>query len=85
MGPGRRREAHFEASALGWDGWKVTLRSPAGRLTVQTPLLGQHGAANAALAALAAQRLGLPEQAIQAGAAQTRWPGRLEKAELART
>ena len=57
----------------------MTVRSPAGQLTVQTPLLGLHGAANAALAALAAQRLGLPDPAIQVGAAQTRWPGRLEK------
>ena len=34
---------------------------------------------NAALAALAAQRLGLGTAAIQSGAAQVRWPGRLEK------
>ena len=73
------REAHFEARSLGWDGWEVTLGSPAGEVMSQTPLLGQHGARNAALAALAAGRLGLSADAIQVGAKKTRWPGRLEK------
>ncbi|AWN23932.1 bifunctional folylpolyglutamate synthase/dihydrofolate synthase [Deinococcus irradiatisoli] len=73
------REAHFEASSLGWLGAQVSLHSPAGALTFRTPLLGPHGAQNAALAALAAQRLGLGEAAIQSGAAAVRWPGRLEK------
>ncbi len=72
------RDARWEAQPLGWDGWRVHLASALGTLSFQTPLLGAHGAGNAALAALAAQRLGLPAAAIRAGAAQTRWPGRLE-------
>ncbi|WP_343761385.1 folylpolyglutamate synthase/dihydrofolate synthase family protein [Deinococcus depolymerans] len=62
----------------GWQGAQVTLRTPAGPLTLQTPLLGRHGARNAALAALAALRLGVPAAAVTRGAAGTRWPGRLE-------
>ncbi len=70
--------AQFTAQPLGWDGWAVRLTSPLGALDFRTPLLGLHGAANAALAALAALRLGLPAAAVTAGAAGTRWPGRLE-------
>lgn len=73
------REAAVQTAPLGWDGWQVQTDSPAGRLAFQTPLLGQHGARNAALAALAAQRLGVSPEAISAGAAQARWPGRLER------
>jgi dihydrofolate synthase/folylpolyglutamate synthase len=73
------REAGVQAQALGWDGWRVQTDSPAGPLTFQTPLLGQHGARNAALAVLAAQRLGGTPSAIVAGAANARWPGRMEQ------
>lgn len=72
------RDAQLQLEALGWEGWRVQLTSPAGILSFQTPLLGRHGAENAALAALAALRLGVSAAAIQAGTAQTRWPGRLE-------
>ena len=73
------REAQFEGRPLGWDGWEVALGSPAGSVTFRTPLLGLHGARNAALAALAAQRLGLDAATTTLGAARVRWPGRLEK------
>ncbi len=72
-------DGQFQASTLVWDGWQVEVRSPIGAVTFQTPLLGEHGARNAALAALAAQRLGVLEAAIRAGAAGVRWPGRLER------
>lgn len=72
------REVQLQAKSLGWNGWRVNLDGPAGRLAFSTPLLGAHGARNAALAALTAQRLGLPGAAIQSGAGGTRWPGRLE-------
>jgi len=73
------REASWQAESLGWDGWQVQTRSPAGSLKFQTPLLGEHGARNAALAVLAAQRLGVSPEAIRAGVSGARWPGRLER------
>lgn len=73
------REASIRTVSLGWDGWQVRTESSAGALAFRTPLLGQHGATNAALAALAAQRLGVSPEAIRAGAAAARWPGRLER------
>lgn len=47
-------------------------------LELSTPLLGAHGATNAALAAVAALRLGLPAAAVRRGLLATHWPGRLE-------
>ncbi|WP_407540980.1 folylpolyglutamate synthase/dihydrofolate synthase family protein [Deinococcus radiomollis] len=73
------REAGVHADPLGWDGWRVQTDSPSGPLAFQTPLLGRHGARNAALAALAAQRLGVPSAAIVTGAADVRWSGRMER------
>ncbi|MBZ9714108.1 bifunctional folylpolyglutamate synthase/dihydrofolate synthase [Deinococcus multiflagellatus] len=71
-------EAQADVTGLDWAGSTVSLQSPAGQVTFHTPLLGEHGARNAALAALAAQRLGLTAAAMARGAATTRWPGRLE-------
>ncbi|WP_051935445.1 folylpolyglutamate synthase/dihydrofolate synthase family protein [Deinococcus sp. YIM 77859] len=72
------RDIQVEARPRGWEGWAVQLRLPHTVLTFDTPLLGPHGARNAALAAAAAARLGVDEAAIQTGTAATRWPGRLE-------
>ncbi len=68
-----------QLTSLGFDGWQVTLPTGSGPLRFCTPLLGEHGAYNAALAALAAVQLGVSTPAIQRGAAHTSWPGRLEK------
>ncbi|WP_229829705.1 bifunctional folylpolyglutamate synthase/dihydrofolate synthase [Deinococcus ficus] len=68
----------LEVRSLGWEGAEVMLGLPDGALSFRTPLLGAHGARNAALAALAAHRLGVSPEAIRAGAAGTVWPGRLE-------
>lgn len=68
----------LEVRSLRWAGAEVMLGLPDGALSFRTPLLGAHGARNAALAALAAHRLGVSPEAIQAGAAGTVWPGRLE-------
>ncbi|WP_394649637.1 bifunctional folylpolyglutamate synthase/dihydrofolate synthase [uncultured Deinococcus sp.] len=73
------REWRWEAESLGWEGHAVEIQTPAGDLSFRTPLLGRHGAGNAALAAAAALRLGLPAGAVREGAAGTRWPGRLER------
>lgn len=72
------REVQLEARSLGWDGWDVRVELPQATLALRTPLLGAHGAQNAALAAAAAHRLGLAEQAIREGARKVHWPGRLE-------
>lgn len=73
------REATLETRSLGWDGWSVRLRDPLGTLAFDTPLLGEHGASNAALAALLSRRLGVMDAAIVAGARATRWAGRMER------
>lgn len=64
---------------LGWDGGDIGLRAGSAQtLRLRTPLLGAHQAENVALAALAALALGVNVQDVMAGAAETRWPGRLE-------
>ncbi|WP_104991526.1 folylpolyglutamate synthase/dihydrofolate synthase family protein [Deinococcus sp. NW-56] len=72
------REVRLEAQSRGWDGWDLRADLPGVSLDFQTPLLGEHGAQNAALAAAAAWRLGVGESALRAGAAGVVWPGRLE-------
>lgn len=72
------REVRVAAHSQGWDGWDLRVDLPGATLDLQTPLLGEHGAQNAALAAVAAWRLGVGEAAIRAGAAGVVWPGRLE-------
>ena len=74
------REFSFRVTGLSLSGTALELHWPDGAqmLDLQTPLLGAHGAANAALAAAAALRLGVSREAVRQGLAQTRWPGRLE-------
>lgn len=69
----------LQVHPLGWEGSRVSLALPDREfLTFRTPLLGAHGARNAALAAMAAHRLGVSPDAVTRGAEQTVWPGRLE-------
>ncbi|WP_019010551.1 glutamate ligase domain-containing protein [Deinococcus aquatilis] len=69
----------IQAQSLGWEGWAVVMPLPDNRsLSFRTPLLGAHGTRNAALAGLAAFRLGVSGEAIQQGASAVRWPGRME-------
>ena len=74
-------EVFPEIEKVAYDG--LTLQAPRlGRL--QVPLLGRHQAANAAVAlgivaALAETGVAeVPDEAVVAGLARTRWPGRLE-------
>ncbi len=73
-----------EAGAEGWESQRVRLATPAGRYDVSLSLLGAHQRKNLGLAVLAAEdlaRSGFPRlgpDAIAAGAAACRWPGRLE-------
>jgi len=48
-------------------------------LAIACPLAGEHQVENAATAAVALTRLGVSDSAIEAGIAETRWPGRLER------
>jgi dihydrofolate synthase/folylpolyglutamate synthase len=69
----------IQVQSLGWEGSAVVVTLPSGQnLSFRTPLLGAHGARNAALAALAAFRLGVSESAIRRGTTAVQWPGRME-------
>ena len=76
------------AEREGWTGQRVRLVTPRGRHDLRLALLGAHQQRNLGLAVLAAETLaerGFPRldaQAIAAGAAACRWPGRLEVIEL---
>jgi dihydrofolate synthase / folylpolyglutamate synthase len=48
-------------------------------LAVTCPLAGEHQVQNAVTAVAALRSLGVADEAIQAGIAATRWPGRLER------
>jgi dihydrofolate synthase/folylpolyglutamate synthase len=50
-----------------------------GPLRIVCPLAGEHQVENAATAAVAAARLGLPGPAIERGIAGARWAGRIER------
>ncbi|MGI6360958.1 MAG: bifunctional folylpolyglutamate synthase/dihydrofolate synthase [Bacillota bacterium] len=45
---------------------------------LKLPLLGEHQLKNAALAVMAAEKLGIGEAAVKSGLAAVKWPGRLE-------
>ena len=54
-------------------------RFHAGDLEIECPLAGEHQVVNALTAVAALRALAIPDAAIQAGIAATRWPGRLER------
>ena len=78
------RSARYSTRGIGPAGTDLRLTTRSFTGTARTPLLGRHQARNAALAALAAERLleGLPAPeiagAIERGIASTRWPARAE-------
>jgi dihydrofolate synthase / folylpolyglutamate synthase len=71
-------EIQLEYTNLGLDGLELVVETPLGRVEGRTQLRGDHQASNAALAIAAAQRLGLPPQAILSGLENAQWPGRLD-------
>lgn len=77
-----------ETGAADWSGQRVRIATPGGEHDLRIALLGDHQRRNLALAVLAAEDLasdGFPRlgpEAIAAGAASCRWPGRLEVIEL---
>lgn len=74
------RELTVESSSRGWDGYVMTVRGPGfEHRDLVLPLLGDYQPANAALAVGAAHALeDVPDGAVRAGLAATRWPGRLQ-------
>ncbi|MFY9825927.1 MAG: folylpolyglutamate synthase/dihydrofolate synthase family protein [Thermoanaerobaculia bacterium] len=79
------REVRIEAvEPHGWEGQRIRLATPAREHGLELSLLGDHQAKNLGLAVRAAETLAnlgfdrLDAQAIAAGAAACRWPGRLE-------
>jgi dihydrofolate synthase / folylpolyglutamate synthase len=55
-------------------------RKPGGcAVRVHCPLAGEHQVENGLTAVAALHTLGIPREAIEAGIAETRWPGRLER------
>lgn len=73
------RDFSFQLHEADLQGVTFTLQAAGERLRLHSPLLGVHGAQNAALAAAAAVRLGCAAPAVQAGLARTTWAGRLER------
>lgn len=76
------------ADREGWSGQGVRLATPGGLHDLHITLLGAHQQRNLGLAVLAAETLAagsfprLDAEAIAAGAAACRWPGRLEVIDL---
>ncbi len=68
----------IEQVALSPTGSRFHLRGER-EYTIECPLAGAHQVDNAATAALALDRLGLPAADIERGIAAARWPGRLER------
>jgi len=73
----------------GWDGQRLDLQTDEDRYRLSLLLGGHHQAKNASLAVLGAEILArrgwdrLSREAIVAGAGGSRWPGRLERVDLA--
>jgi dihydrofolate synthase/folylpolyglutamate synthase len=82
---GPRQPYRATLRQAGWDGIVVDARTPSRRLDgLRVGLLGAHQAENAAVALALLEAmderwgLGLDEDAVRAGMAGARWPGRLE-------
>jgi dihydrofolate synthase/folylpolyglutamate synthase len=80
-------EVRVSDVATGIEGTRFAVETPGGAFRLAAPLPGRHQAENVALAVRAAELLspefaGLGKEAIVAGTAATRWPGRLEKLSL---
>jgi dihydrofolate synthase/folylpolyglutamate synthase len=73
------RSADWRLSELKLDNRGSTFRLTGERdLHIRCQLAGEHQVENAATAALALVKLGVPDAAIESGIAATSWPGRLE-------
>lgn len=72
----------YRIESIRLEGTRLTLDLPGGRRTLQAPLLGAHQASNVAVAVQALELLPAPfrpaDDAVAAGVAGVRWPGRLQ-------
>ncbi|MEJ2289643.1 MAG: bifunctional folylpolyglutamate synthase/dihydrofolate synthase [Deinococcales bacterium] len=73
------QEVGLEVLDRGWQGLELELHTPFGAIEATTPLVGPHQARNVALALVGACELGVPHEVAALGAAEVRWPGRLER------
>jgi dihydrofolate synthase/folylpolyglutamate synthase len=75
------REINVDSTSLGWDGQLIGVSGPGfEHRGLRLPLVGDYQPANAALAVATAHQLDdrLGDDAVRAGLAATRWPGRLQ-------
>jgi dihydrofolate synthase/folylpolyglutamate synthase len=73
------REVEMSVVERGWQGLELHFGTPFGSLEAVTALVGRHQARNVALALMGAAELGVPLDVAGRGAAEARWPGRLER------
>ena len=74
------RAVHPLSVEMTWEGTRLLLRTPGGKLDLRTPLIGSHNASNIMAAAGAAVLLGVPGEAIRAGVERLgAIPGRMEE------
>jgi dihydrofolate synthase/folylpolyglutamate synthase len=72
------RDLHVTVSTAGLDGQRIDCAGPDFDLRdLALPLLGTHQPSNALAAVAAAHVLGAGDEAVRAGLARVRWPGRL--------
>ena len=72
------RDLHVTVRAAGLEGQRIDCVGPGFALRDLTlPLLGTHQPSNALAAVAAARVLAVGDEAVRAGLARTRWPGRL--------
>ncbi len=74
-------EARAEPQEISLCGTRFRLATPVRHYALATPLLGEHQAANAAVAVRAAELFwpAIDPEAVRRGVASVRWPGRLER------
>ncbi len=82
-------EISVRVGSVGFEGTCFDLTTPRRQVSLTTPLPGSHQAWNAALAIRAAELLPEPllrltPEGVEAGLRAVRWPGRLERFEIAR-
>ncbi|HKW08571.1 MAG TPA: Mur ligase family protein [Candidatus Dormibacteraeota bacterium] len=73
-------EIRLRSKSLGWSGFELSVTGPGfDHRDLRLPLLGDYQPANAALAVAAAHLItDVSDEAVRAGLAATRWPGRLQ-------